>query len=100
MKTYQTKPVKVTAMQWFKRGDHPAVYSWAVSIPPILSLPDEPLVLGEPTEWAHSVTQYDTDGTPRTSDPMLPGYWVVDYGNGFYRGFSPEAFAARFEEVV
>lgn len=91
---YQKKAVPCLATQWFKRGDHPAVYSWSLATP-ILS--ENPLVLGEPTEWAHSVIQYDEHGTPKTSDRIKPGYWVVQFGENFFRGYSPEDFARLFE---
>lgn len=94
---YQKKAVRCIATQWFKRGDHPAVYSWAISTPILSKEGEFPMVLGEPTEWAHSVIQYDDKGIPQTSDPMHPGYWVVEFGNKHFRGYSPEKFAEFFE---
>jgi hypothetical protein len=90
---YLYKPVVVEATQWFKHGDHPAVYRCGIETPIIC---EEPFTLGEPTKWEYTL-EVKIDG--RTKYPQVsPGDWIVEY-KGIFSLYGPEEFAEKFELI-
>jgi len=95
---WQKKATPVLATQWWERGDHPEVYSWSTSTPILSKEGEHPIVTGEPTEWAHSVTIWDKQHQMMIAhDPVFPGYWIVEYSEKYFRAYSPEDFHRLFE---
>lgn len=76
MAKYRKKPVVIEATQWFKSGDHPAVFEATLS--------GMPVHLIETLEGSHLVT---------------PGDWIITGVKGEHYPCKPDIFAITYEEV-
>jgi hypothetical protein len=56
---------------------------------------------GKILEWAHSVTIYKKNSTEMLAfDEVKPGYWIVEYGDKYFRAYPPEEFERLFEPRI
>lgn len=80
MAQYRKKPVVIEAVQWFKDGDHPAVYLWSKGGHVYPN--GTPLI--ETLEGDHVVT---------------PGDFIITGVKGEHYPCKPDIFALTYEEV-
>lgn len=78
IKTYQSKPVRIQAFQWFPGGE----------------------ILFKDCDVRES---FFIDGafilSPEGQHVIRPGYWIVKGTKGEYYGVHPEVFAEKYEEA-
>ena len=74
MAKYKTKPIVVDAVQWFKMGDHPAVYKPTPNSLPLIKTP----------EGLFFVT---------------PGDWVITGESGWHCLCKPEVFSLSYDLI-
>ena len=74
---FRKRPVVIEATQWFKNGDHPAVYTKRNSVGDLRGYI-------ETLEGQHIVT---------------PGDWIITGIKGEHYPCKPDIFAATYEEV-
>ena len=73
---YRKKPVVIDAVQWFKKGDHPAVTNAALTGMPIYWI----------DTWKGKVT-------------VLPGDYIITSVQGEYHPCKPDIFEMTYEPV-
>lgn len=84
---FRKKPVVIEATQWFKDGDHPAVYRCQG----VRSQPNSPGIL-------YQSKNYYID-TLEGSMTVTPGDWIITGIQGEHYPCKPDIFEATYEQV-
>lgn len=95
MAKYRKKPVVVEATQWFKHGDHLAV--WPADIRAHPSIPHSDHMEGGTCKAA-----YDAHGDIKTLEGwhlVCPGDWIIRGVKGEFYPCKPDIFEQTYEPV-
>ena len=82
---YRKKPFIISARQWFKHGDHPAVERLS---------PDHPI-----DRHAIAPSEYGWVPTLEGGHVVTPGDWIITGVRGEHYPCKPDIFAETYEEV-
>lgn len=92
MPKYEQIPIEVDAVQFWKKGDHPDVYSYATNRK-VTTDENGNMVFGEVLEWAHEI--HDSGLHWKR---VHPGSWIVKYDGTCYL-YTDESFKKRYRQI-